>query len=76
LRSVEHKPVQVAWRGGVNGTASIPGKKGGGVAKDILIEEFRLTVLTPRDLPGSWTSHGGVPPKTANAGLRGDATSL
>jgi hypothetical protein len=46
------------------------------VGKHIQIEEVRLTAYVPRGLPGSWTSHGGVPPKAANAGLREDATSL
>jgi hypothetical protein len=47
LHSVERQPEQSAWRDGVNGTASIPGKKEGAVAKRILGEEFPLTVYAP-----------------------------
>jgi hypothetical protein len=47
---MRRQPVQLAWRGGANGTGRIPGKKGGAVAKHILIEAFHLTVYTPRGL--------------------------
>ena len=50
MRSVEHKPVQFAWRGGASGTANIPGKKGGVVGKHILIEVFYLTAYASRGL--------------------------